>query len=83
MQVNVFVSDHPQEDSVLQLLVLPFGSMASVPDHLHHVSWRYFATTEADDRIIGLTKGEVEVALARDGYLLVAPRSEGNELGAR
>jgi hypothetical protein len=73
VQVNVFVSDTHQDAAAPQLLVLPFGPMVSVPGHLHHVSWRYFATTEADDRIIGLTKGEVEVALARDGYLLVAP----------
>ncbi len=38
------------------------------------MQWRYFATTEADDRIIGLTHGEVEVALHRDGYLIVIPK---------
>jgi hypothetical protein len=74
MQVNVFVSDVRQDGEPAQLLVLPYGPLAAIPGHLQNIEWRYLATTEADDRIIGLPAGEVEVALANDGYVVVAAK---------
>ncbi|MFD2646377.1 hypothetical protein ACFSX5_01055 [Devosia albogilva] len=74
MQVNVYVSELHQDGQPTQMLVLPFGPDAAIPAHLQNMQWRYFATTEVDDRIIGLTRGEVEVALHRDGYLIVTPK---------
>jgi hypothetical protein len=74
VQVNVYVSEVHQHGLPTQMLVLPFGPEAKIPVHLQDVQWRHFATTEADDQIIGLTRGAVEVALACDGYLLLSPR---------
>jgi hypothetical protein len=73
MQVNVFVSEVHQDGEPTQMLALPSGPEAVIPSHLRGIDWRYFATTESDDKIIGLAPGEVEVALARDGYLVVTP----------
>ena len=70
MQVNVFVSGVRPDEETAALLVLPSGSSASVPDHLRGLDWRYFATTEADDHLIGLTRAGVELAIAADGYVL-------------
>lgn len=74
MQVNVFISEVKQNGEPTQMLVLPYGPEALIPSHLRHLEWRYFATAEADDRIIGLPPGEVEVALATSGYVLTSPR---------
>jgi hypothetical protein len=74
MQVNVFVSEVRQDGEPTQMLVLPFGPEAAIPAHLQGTEWRYFATTEADDKIINLPQGEVEVAIAADGYLVVTPQ---------
>lgn len=76
MQVNVFVSEVRQDGGPTQMLVLPFGPEAAIPTHLQGIEWRYFATTEADDRIINVPPGEVEVALAADGYLVVTTQAQ-------
>ncbi|MBJ3784015.1 hypothetical protein [Devosia sediminis] len=70
MQVNVFISPPEHNGSPTQVLVLPAGPEASIPKHLQHIDWRYFATTVAGDSVIGADKGEVEVALASQGYLV-------------
>jgi hypothetical protein len=75
MQVNVFVSEVKQDGSPTNLLVLPFGPEAVIPHHLHHIEWRYFATTDSGDSTIGRNKKEVEAALASDGFLLSEPGS--------
>lgn len=75
MQVNVFISPVDHTGLPTQMLVLPFGPEAAIPKHLQHVDWRYFASTVAGDSVIGAEKGEVEVALASDGYLLTRPGS--------
>ena len=74
MQVNVFISEVKQDGELTQMLVLPTGPSAAIPAHLQHRSWRYFATTDADDQCIGLPKGEVGVALSVAEYLLTTPR---------
>lgn len=74
MQVNVFVSEVRQDGEPAQMLVLPYGPQAAIPSHLQSIEWRYFATAEADDRIIGLPAGEAEIALAREGYVVVTPQ---------
>lgn len=73
MRVNVFISEVQQNGTAAQMLVLPYGPEATIPAHLQHMGWRHLAVAEADDKIIGLTKGEVEAGLARDGYLMLAP----------
>lgn len=73
MQVNVFASEVVEGDEPTALLVLPCGPLAAVPKHLRDIGWRYFATTEADDRIIGLGRADVEAAIASDGYVLTVP----------
>jgi hypothetical protein len=79
MQVNVFISAVTSEEKP-KLLVLPLGPEAAIPPHLQYLDWRYFATSSADDAIIGGPPGEVEVSLARDGYFLTTPRKPGTPL---
>jgi hypothetical protein len=74
MQVNIFVSEVIQDGQPSTMLVLPVGPDAKIPKHLQNIEWRYLATTEADDRIIGMERGEVEVAISTDGYLVTKPR---------
>lgn len=73
MQVNVFVSEVTQDGRPTSMLVLPYGPEAIIPEHLRQVDWRYLATAEADDRIIGLGREVVEAALKADGYVLTTP----------
>lgn len=73
MQVNVFISEIEHEGERTQMLVLPTGPEAMIPNHLQHRNWRYFATTDADDQCIGMPKGEVGVALSVADYLLTTP----------
>jgi hypothetical protein len=75
MRVNVFVSEVRQDGEATQLLVLPYGPLAVIPTHLQGIEWRYFATTEADDKIIGLHPGEVEIAIQEVGYAVVTPHT--------
>ncbi|ODT80486.1 MAG: hypothetical protein ABS76_16255 [Pelagibacterium sp. SCN 64-44] len=76
MQVNVFVSEVEQDGTPTAMLVLPFGPEAAIPEHLRKVKWRYFATADADDAIIGLGRRDVESALATDGYVLTTPMAK-------
>jgi hypothetical protein len=73
VQVNVFVSEVEHDGSPTAMLVLPFGPEAAIPEHLRKVDWRYLATAEADDALIGLGREGVEAALAADGYVLTTP----------
>lgn len=73
MQVNVFISEVQPDGEPAAVLVLPYGPVAAIPTHLQDVVWRYFATTEADDKIIGLGREGVEAAIASDGYVLTVP----------
>ncbi len=71
MQVNVFISEVKQDGLAPTIVVLPSGPQAAIPKHLQHMEWRYFATVESGDKITGAPAGEVEAALARDGYMVV------------
>lgn len=77
MQVNIFVSEADQTGAPTTMLVLPYGPEATIPKHLQGIEWRYLATAEADDRLIGMEPGEVAVALSNDGYLLTNPKLPG------
>ena len=72
MRVNVFVATDDGK-SPHDLLVLPYGPMAGIPAHLQHLDWRNLATTLTDDKLLGKGAAEIEAAIARDGYALVAP----------
>ena len=75
MQVNVFLSEVKQDGQHTQMLVLPYGPLAAIPGHLLGIEWRYFATAESDDRLIGLAAGEVEIEIAAHGYVVVTPQA--------
>ena len=75
MQVNVFVSEPRQNETLRQLLLLPYGLEAVIPPHLRGIDWRYLATTQADDKLIDLPTGEVDVAMVSDGYVVVTHRA--------
>ena len=74
MQVNVFISEVKQDGTAPTILVLPATAHAGIPRHLQDIEWRYFATTEADDKLLNTAPGEVEDAIARDGYLVTTRR---------
>jgi hypothetical protein len=46
-----------------------------VPHHLQDIEWRYFATTDAGDKIIGLPREGLEAAISADGYVLTTPQT--------
>lgn len=73
MQVNVFVSAVEQDGSPTSMLVLPSKADAAIPKHLQTVEWRYLATVDAGDEVIGLGARSVELAIAADGYVLTTP----------
>lgn len=75
MQVNVFVSEVKQDGEPTSMLVLPFGPEAAIPKHLQGLEWRYLATVDADDPVIGSPAGGVASALASDGYVLTTPKA--------
>lgn len=72
MQVNVFIAK-AADGAATTLLVLPHGPMAAIPRHLQGVEWSYFATTTADDKLIGATAETIEQGIGRDGYAVVSP----------
>ena len=80
MQVNVFVSEVKQDGQPTVMLVLPTGPEAAIPAHLRDVQWRYFATTDAGDEVIGVPGRSVELALAADGYVLVTPTAASDRM---
>lgn len=75
MQVNVFIPAAETEDSPTAMLVLPDASDAVVPEHLRHIEWRYYATVQAGDGLLGEEKATVETVLATKGYLVARPGS--------
>jgi hypothetical protein len=75
MQVNVFVSKVEQDGSPTSMLVLPISAEAAIPKHLQGVEWRYLATTDTADEVIGLGRQGVEAAIAADGYVLTSPKA--------
>jgi hypothetical protein len=52
---------------------LAHWARGSVPIASAESQWRYFATTAADDQIIGMPPEAVQLALAADGYVLTTP----------
>lgn len=72
MQVNVLVCEMGKQCPPA-LLILPYGPMAAIPRHLQGMSWRHLAITAADDKLLGAPAGEVELAIAENGYALVQP----------
>lgn len=67
MLANVFVSKAMQDGEPVAMLVLPYGPLAAIRRHLQPVDWRYLATAEAGDRLIGLGQAGVEAAIASEG----------------
>lgn len=79
MQVNVFISEVTQDGAPTAMLVLPSGPEAAIPPHLQHVDWRYFATVDSKDEIICRATGDVDTALAADGFALTTPATGRGE----
>jgi hypothetical protein len=75
MQVNVFIPVAEAEDSPTAMLVLADAPNAALPKHLRHIEWRYYATVQAGDQLIGADKATVETVLATKGYLVARPGS--------
>jgi hypothetical protein len=72
MQVNVFISDVNQ-DKEPTLLVLPYGPLAAIPQHLQGIEWRHLAVTSPVDKLLGESAERIEEAIGKDGYALVSP----------
>lgn len=75
MRVNVFVSEVEQDGTPTSMLVLPFTPDAVIPNVMQHIEWRYLATTNAGDSLIGFPRENVEFLLATDGYVLTTPKA--------
>ena len=70
MQVNVLVRDGYDEE-VSPLLILPFGSEASIPEHLRAVRWRELATATTDDPLLWPDQSSIEADIQATGYAFV------------
>lgn len=75
MQVNVFVSEVKQNGEPTSMLVLPAGPEAAIPKHLQDIEWRYLATTDAGDTLIGYSRESIEFLMTTDGYFLTTPKA--------
>lgn len=70
MQVSVYVSQRYEAEKY-QLLVIPFGADATIPDDLQHVSWRHLAMTRLDDRLLATAEPMIRAQMDINGYGLV------------
>jgi hypothetical protein len=69
MQVNVFIV-HEAGAERNRLLVLPASADASIPNHLQD-DWRYFATVDSSDQILGGESAPVETEIASKGFMVI------------
>lgn len=76
MQVNVFVSEVAQDGSPTTMLALPIDPFAAVPKHLRGTEWRYLATADAGDPVLGTPASEVEAAIVSHGYFVTTPKRD-------
>lgn len=72
MQVNVFVV-HESGAERNRLLVLPASADASIPPHLQD-DWRYFATVDSGDQMLGGDASVIEREVAEQGFAVLNPR---------
>jgi hypothetical protein len=71
MQVSVLVKDGCDGEDT-PLLVLPFGCLSGMPEHLRMMRWRELATASTDDRLLWPAQSRIENDIERDGYSLLA-----------
>lgn len=70
MQVNVYISQTDTAEKY-QLLVIPFGANAAIPDDLQHIAWRHLAMTRLDDRLLATAEPMIRAQMDINGYGLV------------
>lgn len=70
MKVNVFIA---QDDGKTprELLVLPYGPLGGIPEHLQHLEWRNLATTLTDDKLLSRYGTKIDADIRQQGYSLV------------
>lgn len=69
MQVNVFIARNGESRQTL--LVMPYGPVAAIPDHLQHQNWRSLATTTSDDVLLQGNHDTICEELRRYGFALL------------
>ncbi|MHA6690611.1 hypothetical protein [Devosia sp. A449] len=68
--MNVFVAANDRK-TPHELLVLPWGPLGGIPDHLQHLDWRNLATTMTDDKLLGNEAERIKAEIASKGYAIV------------
>lgn len=69
MQVMVFISKAAENPGHRPtLLALPSNAKSSIPRHLQHLDWTYYAEMSSDDVSLGGQAAEIDKVITRDGY---------------
>jgi len=73
MKVLVFVTDDGTDAGTGPILFLKDFVSSTLPDHPRSLTWRYFATVDADDALLGEDRKAIRAALEQDEPF-IAPR---------
>ena len=73
MKVLVFVTDDGTEAGTGPILFVKDFATSTLPPHPRALSWKYFATVDEDDELLGDDREAVRSALSNDDSF-IAPR---------
>jgi hypothetical protein len=73
MKVLVFVTDDGTEAGTGPILFVKDFATSTLPPHPRSLSWKYFATVDEDDELLGEDREAIRSAL-RDDDSFIAPR---------
>jgi hypothetical protein len=70
MQLLVFVSDDGSEQGTGPILFVRDGPEAVLPDNPRALEWRYFATIQDGDQLLGGERGAALKSIAEVGHFI-------------
>jgi hypothetical protein len=73
MKVLVFVTDDGTEAGTGPILFVKDFATATLPPHPRALTWKYFATVDESDDLLGEDRDAIRAAIANDDSF-VAPR---------
>ena len=73
MKVLVFVTDDGTEAGTGPILFVKDFAGSSLPEHPRALSWKYFATVDDNDDLLGDDRAAIRSALSNDDSF-IAPR---------
>ena len=73
MKVLVFVTDDGTEAGTGPILFVKDFATSTLPPHPRALSWKYFATVDEDDQLLGEDRAAIRSALDNDDSF-IAPR---------